>query len=196
MKKICITGGISTGKTTFLKILSSLGFDTFSCDKVVKNFYQDEKIKKELLRIFGEEILDERGEIKKVEVLKKIIKDQDLRKKLEELFHPLVREELINFFKSTKAKGKKLVFAEVPLVFEAGWKEFFDEIWVLTCSKKTQQNRIKTKGKFSELFLKLADTQIPLEKKEKLADRVFSSEKPPEELKKEIKVVLKEYLKD
>ena len=195
MKKIGITGGIATGKTTFLNIIKSLGFPVFSSDEIVRELYKEPEIKAQLLKIFGQEILNSDGGINKNKILKKILENSELKTKLEMLFHPIVKKKLLEFFKDAEKNQYKIAFAEVPLLFEAGWQSIFDEIWVITCSKETQIKRIKEKGNYADLFFQLSEKQIPLEEKEKKAHRIFSSEKLPDELKKELKILLKEYLK-
>lgn len=194
MKKIAITGSLGTGKSTILKILQNLGFSTFSCDEVVKNLYKDPDIQKKIIKIFGKEILSIDGKLNKKKILEKILENNKLKEKLESFFHPLVKEKLLEFMK--KRKKEKIIFAEVPLLFEAGWEDLFDEIWVITCSPLTQKERILKKGLEEKLGKKLLKLQLPLKEKEKRAHKIIFSEKSFEELEKEIKEMLKEYLRD
>ena len=194
MKKIAITGSLGTGKSTILKILQNLGFSTFSCDEVVKNLYKDSDIQKKIIEIFGKEILSIDGKLNKKKILEKILEDNKLKEKLESLFHPLVKERLLEFIR--ERKEEKIIFAEVPLLFEAGWEDLFDEIWVITCSPLTQKERILRKGLEEKLGEKLLKLQLSLKEKEKKAHKIIFSEKSFEELEKEIKEMLKEYLRD
>jgi len=194
MKKIAITGSLGTGKSTILKILQNLGFSTFSCDEVVKNLYKNPDIQKKIIEIFGKKILSIDGKLNKKKILEKILEDNKLKEKLESLFHPLVKEKLLEFIR--ERKEEKIIFAEVPLLFEAGWEDLFDEIWVITCSPLTQKERILRKGLEEKLGEKLLKLQLSLKEKEKKAHKIIFSEKSFEELEKEIKEMLKEYLKD
>jgi len=194
MKKIAITGSLGTGKSTILKILQNLGFSTFSCDEVVKNLYKDSDIQKKIIEIFGKEILSIDGKLNKRKILEKILENNKLKEKLESLFHPLVKEKLLEFIR--ERKEEKIIFAEVPLLFEAGWEDLFDEIWVITCSLLTQKERILKKGLEEKLGEKLLKLQLSLKEKEKKAHKIIFSEKSFEELEKEIKEMLKEYLRD
>ncbi|MCU4137760.1 MAG: Dephospho-CoA kinase [Thermodesulfobacteria bacterium] len=194
MKKIAITGSLGTGKSTILKILQNLGFSTFSCDEVVKNLYKDPDIQKKIIEIFGKEILSIDGKLNKRKILEKILENNKLKEKLESLFHPLVKEKLLEFIR--ERKKEKIIFAEVPLLFEVGWEDLFDEIWVITCSPLTQKERILKKGLEEKLGEKLLKLQLSLKEKEKKAHKIIFSEKSFEELEKEIKEMLKEYLRD
>lgn len=194
MKKIAITGNLGTGKTTILKILQDLGFSTFSCDEAVKELYEDLDVKEEIVKIFGKEILETEGGINKKMILEKILKDQELKKRLENILHPLVKEKFLEFIEENKKE--KVIFAEVPLLFEVGWESLFDEIWVVSCSEKTQKERIAKKGLEENIGSEILKFQLPLREKEKRAHKIVFSEKDIKELKEEIKEMLKEYLKD
>lgn len=194
MKKIAITGSLGTGKSTILKILQNLGFMTFSCDSVVKELYEDLEIKKRVVEIFGKEILEPNGRLDKRKILEKILENQELRRKLEDLFHPLVKEKLLEFINNNK--GEKILFFEVPLLFEVGWEYLFDEVWVVTCSEKVQKERILKRGFDERLSEKILKLQLSLKEKEKRAHRVIFSEKSFEDLEREIREMLKEYLRD
>ncbi|PMP66082.1 MAG: dephospho-CoA kinase, partial [Thermodesulfobacterium geofontis] len=112
----------------------------------------------------------------------------------ENLFHPLVKEKLLEFIEINK--GEKVLFFEVPLLFEVGWEDLFDEVWVVSCSEKVQKERILKKGLNEKLGEKILKTQLPLKEKEKRAHKIIFSEKSFEDLENEIKEMLKEYLKD
>ncbi len=193
LKKVAITGGIATGKSTFLNILKNLGFLCLSCDDIVKYLYQKSEIKEKITKLFGEKIYKDDGTLNTEAILEKIIAHPGLKKELEKILHPEVLKEVLTFFKEAEERGEKICFVEVPLLFEASWEKYFDEIWVITCSEETQKERIK-KLKRPELFMKLAKLQLPLREKEKRGDRVFSSEKPKEKLEEELKILLKGYL--
>lgn len=193
MKRIAITGSLGTGKTTVLEILKEMGFPTFSCDAVVKELYKNPEVKKRIIEIFGEEILEIDGEINKKKVLERILKDEKVKKRLESVLHPLVKEKLLEFMK--KNEREKIVFAEVPLLFEVGWENLFDEVWVASCSEEVQKERIIKKG-LGDLGIEILKFQLPLKEKEKKAHKIIFSEKDIKELKKEIKEIIKEYLED
>ena len=192
-KKIGITGGIATGKTTLLNLIKDLGFPVISCDDIVKELYSSDKIKQLIKNEFGSQVLSPDGEVDKKTLLNLILKSEEKRKSLESLIHPLVKREIEKFLEISQQKGLPLVFVEVPLLFECGWEDMFDEVWVITCNKETQRKRILERP-MGEAFLRLSLLQIPLQKKEALATRVFSSEKTIKELKDELRTILKGYL--
>lgn len=189
-KRIGITGGIATGKTTFLRLLKEMGFLTFSCDEVVKQLYSDPKIVEKVIELLGLG-----SNLDKIKILEAIVSDPNLKRGLEELLHSKVKDQMFKFFEEAEKKGERIVFVEAPLLFECEWEKYFDEVWVITCSKTTQEKRIREKFSYFDLMMKLRDLQIPLKEKERRAHRVFSSDKSVEELKEELKTCLREFLK-
>jgi dephospho-CoA kinase len=188
MKKVAITGGLATGKSTLLKILAELGQTVLSCDEIVHLLYEEEPIKEELVRLLGNEVLDRDGRVNKKAILEKISRSDSLKKRLEEFIHNKVWEFLERRFAELKREGVRAVFVEVPLLFEAVWEKRFDEVWVIACEKETQVKRLAEGGR-SHLF-PLLESQLPLEEKVKRANRVFSSEVPISKLKEEVERVL------
>lgn len=101
MIKIGLTGSIASGKTISSKIVSFKRGPLFSADKVVKKLYTKDSFKKNLSRIFE---LKANSNIKK-NIKNFLLTNSNNLKKLEKLIHPLVREEMIAFFKKIKKKS-------------------------------------------------------------------------------------------
>ncbi|MCS7200287.1 MAG: dephospho-CoA kinase [Caldimicrobium sp.] len=194
-KTVAITGGIATGKSTLLRILKDLGFATLSCDDVVDSLYKKREIKEKLFQLFGKEIFLEDGNPNKKLILKKLLEDEVFKKNLENFLHPLVWESVKHFLWKCESRGDPIAFIEVPLLFEVGWDKYFDEIWVITCSEEVQRERLKVRST-PDLWLSLQKKQIPLSEKVKKAKVVLTSESTMEELKKEVKDILRGYLKE
>ncbi|MFN3505173.1 MAG: dephospho-CoA kinase [Caldimicrobium sp.] len=193
IKKIAITGGIATGKSTLLNLIKKLGFPTLSCDEVVHNLYSSKKVQREVIKLGGPELYNPVNQtLDKEKILKKLTEEPLFKENLEKLIHPLVLKEIEKFFWKQEKEGYKAAFVEVPLLYEVGWENLFDEVWVIYASIETQEKRLKGKKGYP-LLIKLKDIQLPLDEKVKKAHRIFSSEKTVADLEKELKEILKEY---
>ena len=202
MIKVAVTGGITSGKTTFCKLIEKKGIPVFYADEVVAKLYKRkeiiQKIKTLLQNLKNNESnfnddwkwMDKTIDKKKIREI--FLKDERFRKGLERIFHPVVKEELEKFLKAQERKKVPICVAEIPLLFEVGWENLFDEIWVIYCNKETQIKRAIQRGLTKQEALCFLNLQIPLEEKKKRAHKVFSSEKPLEILEKEIDQALKE----
>jgi dephospho-CoA kinase len=110
MKKVAITGGLATGKSTLLKILAELGQTVLSCDEIVHLLYEEEPIKEELVKLLGNEVLDRDGRVNKKAILEKISRSDSLKKRLEEFIHNKVWEFLERRFAELESEGDESCF--------------------------------------------------------------------------------------
>ncbi len=191
--RIGITGGPATGKTTLLEILRELGYPVFSADERVRAYLAPGGQAYAAVRSLCPEALREDGTLDRRILLRRLLQDPAFRARMEGLLHPLVRRDLMTFME--KHRGAGPVFAEIPLLFEAGWEDLFDEIWVVTCSEEIQRRRLRERLRDEELVRGLLRLQLPLAEKERRAHRVFSSEVPVEELRVRVQKVLSRSLR-
>ncbi|MCS7228225.1 MAG: dephospho-CoA kinase, partial [Endomicrobia bacterium] len=131
MKVIGLTGSIATGKTTVLNIFKKFGYPTVSCDDVYhKLLKKDTFLKYKLVRTFGKQILDKKGNISLrslSQVISKSIKNLYL---LEKITHPRILKEVFHKVKqfASKYKNNKFCIIDVPLLFEKKLNNKFDYI--------------------------------------------------------------------
>ena len=160
MKKIAITGTIGSGKSTVAILLRRKHFPVFDADSYAKSCYRkNHPLYQDLIHTFSIGILDEQEEISKQNLAQIVFSDEKKRKQLNELVHPYVKEGLLNFFELNK--DKKTVFAEVPLLYEVGWENLFDEVLLVTCEDEIALERLQEYRNFTrEEALKRLATQI------------------------------------
>ena len=93
---------------------------------------------------------------------------------LEQLIHPIVKERLEKEIElHSKASALALV---IPLLFETGLDKLCTEVWVVSCSKQQQQERLMTRNGLSAIAAaRRIEAQWPLERKRLLADHVINN---------------------
>ena len=128
--KVAITGGIGTGKSTLSAVLKRAGYFVVSCDEVTAGLYGKRFVKKGIKKLFPSAVTGIfRLVVDKKVIAKEVFSCPEKRKALEDFLHPLIIEEVQTAL--NKAKGK-MVFAEVPLLFEGGYEKQFDKVIILT----------------------------------------------------------------
>jgi len=140
MKRIGITGTIASGKTSLCILLKRHGFAVFNSDRYAGMcLHAGNPVFEKIVENFSEDILDETGDVDRKKMASIVFQDEEKRLLLNSLVHPYVREGMEKFFENQKGK---FAFAEVPLLFEAGMEDAFDEICVVTCSYETAVKRM------------------------------------------------------
>lgn len=127
IKKIAVTGGIGSGKSTVCALIKEKGYKTYSLDEIYADLICGGKLVNELAKEFGKEVINSDGSLNR-EVLSRIIfGSAEKRKKLNEITHPAIFAEA---FRRAESNGG-LVFFEVPLLFEGGYQNLFDGVIVV-----------------------------------------------------------------
>ncbi len=179
--KIAVTGPPASGKSTLLSSLASLGVPVFSADKVVRELSAPcQKGYHTLCRRFGQRFLTPSGELDRRLILETMLTDENFKKTLEEIFHPLVREKLAAWF--DKHQDKPFLAAEIPLLYQAGWEKLFDLVIWLECPEKTLLKRLKDRLGDETLARKLLSCyqrELPAEKRA----LIWPGDLPPEKLR-------------
>ena len=179
-RRIGLTGGIASGKTTITnyirkhKNIPILDADHFSRELIKPNTYGYKKI----LDYFGNKIIDtktnsEREIIRKL--LRKIIfKHSESKEWIEKLLHPLIKERMIE--KCSQYKNNQTIILVIPLLFEAKFEDICTEIWLVKCPKEVQKKRLIKRDKISEKeAYELINFQLSYEEKRKFSDIILDN---------------------
>ncbi len=125
-KKIAITGGIGSGKSTAIQQVQSMGYPVFSCDEIYREVINTPSYIDKIKEYFPSTVIN--GKIDRKLLAQLIFQDPQKRHLLNSLAHPLIMEKLNVYMKNC---ASNLVFAEVPLLFEGNFEEYFDYIFVI-----------------------------------------------------------------
>jgi len=139
MKKVAITGGIATGKSSILQYLMMKGYVIYSSDSLAHDVLKNEG-KQEVLKEFGRSILSDNGEINRSLLGKIVFNDLEKLDKLNKIIHPYVKIRIEEIIKANP--DLDIIFFEVPLLFEAKMEDMFDVTINIYCDIDTQIERI------------------------------------------------------
>ena len=150
-KLVGITGGIGSGKTTFSNHLKKLGFVVHESDTVVSEIYNNPK--KQFLSFIKEKISQDatnHNKINKAEIANVIFSNNKIKKLLERRIHKEVQISREAFIKKYTKKKKKIIFADIPLLFENKLEKNFDLVICIISSKKNRTKRVLKNKKFTK----------------------------------------------
>ena len=150
-KTIAITGGIGSGKSTFCSKLKEKGFKIHSSDEQVAKIYKNpEKKFVTYLRTIGLSKSISKKNIDKKIISKIIFENKPIRKKLELYIFKIVRKKRSDFIKQEKQKKTKLIFIDIPLLFENNLEKQFNKVISIIASKRVRLKRLKKTRKMTE----------------------------------------------
>jgi dephospho-CoA kinase len=150
-KTIAITGGIGSGKSTFCSKLKEKGFKIHSSDEQVAKIYKNpEKKFVTYLRTIGLSKSISKKNIDKKIISKIIFENKQIRKKLELYIFKIVRKKRSDFIKQEKQKKTRLIFIDIPLLFENNLEKQFNKVISIIASKQVRLKRLKKTRKMTE----------------------------------------------
>jgi dephospho-CoA kinase len=174
MPAIGITGGISTGKTTFCDCLREIipAAKFFNADRAARSVAELPQVKQEILRQFGREVFSPEGDLNRAKLRAIVFADATKRRSLEQILHPRIRRQWMAQAKRHR-NSPDFFFADIPLLYETGGETLCERVVVVACSHKVQLDRLvkRISMKVSEAE-QIINSQMPLEEKIKRADHV------------------------
>ena len=174
MPSIGITGGISTGKSTFCECLREIfpAAKFFNADQAAHTLVQLPEVKQEIRAEFGAGVFSRNGDLNRETLRAIIFADATKKRALERILHPRIRRQW-------RAEAKRhrnspdFFFADIPLLYETGGEAFCDRVVVVACSYKVQlarlTQRMSLKNTEAEQMIK---SQMPLDDKIARANHV------------------------
>ena len=144
MLKVAVTGGIGSGKSAVGEILQELGAVIIDSDELARTVIErGSPGYDQVLAAFGDEILTA-GEIDRAKLAGLVFTKPELRKKLEGIVHPLVREAAEGIMRSIPAES--VVVNEIPLLFETDGAKRFDFVIAVQAPIELRIERLTQRG--------------------------------------------------
>lgn len=148
--KVAITGGIGSGKSTVSSILREMGYVVFDCDEISRQVACSVEVLEKIKKEFGSKFVVG-NQLQRKKLAEFVFADAQRTKRLNEIMHPPVISELKRRLEEC---GEKIVFAEVPLLFETGMDKMFDNIWIVVADENERINRVQKRDSLDEKSIK------------------------------------------
>ena len=140
-----VTGGVAMGKSEVNKKLLELipNSEVFDADAVVSELLTRDNICRKIQKVFGDESIDESGLINRKFIREQVFDSVNQRAKLESILHPEVRTEYDKFIcDSQHVLNDRILFAEIPLLYESKSDYKCDYTIVVATDRNTQYERL------------------------------------------------------
>ena len=171
MKRIGLTGGIGSGKSTVARILIAMGYPVYFSDDRSK-FLTDTHpaIRQGLIELIGNHIY-KGNQLDRSALALAIFSNNELRVKVNQLIHPIVR---LDFDGWVDEQNHEIVFNEAAILFETGAAERFDAMVLVTAPEELRISRVMQRDQCTrEDVVNRINHQWTDEQKAKLADAVI-----------------------
>jgi dephospho-CoA kinase len=174
MPAIGITGGVSTGKSTFCECLREIlpNAKFFDADRAAHDLVDVEEVKQELIREFGSNVFLPNGDLNRAALRAIVFQDAAKRRALEKILHPRIRRQW-SVEADKHRTSPEFFFADIPLLYETGGETLCDRVVVVACSPGIQlanlMRKMKVEPAMAETMIK---SQMPLEEKIKRTNHV------------------------
>jgi len=181
MPAIGVTGGISSGKSTFMKCLRRLLPEAtfFDADAMARELtHHDENVLAEIRRTFGDAVFSENGELNRSALRAIVFAAPEKRRQLEQILHPPIRRHWSREAEKHR-QSNQYFFADIPLLYETGGEKLCNRVVVVACSEEIQMRRLMQRtGLGRNAAEAIIAAQMPLSEKIKLADHVIWNNVP------------------
>ncbi|MBI3318438.1 MAG: dephospho-CoA kinase [Candidatus Omnitrophica bacterium] len=178
MRVIGLTGGVGTGKSTVARLFGELGCAVIDADRITHELMRPgTPVWRAIRKSFGEGILDSRRRIDRRRLGEIAFGDPGGLKRLTRIIHPAVRRRILREIRRIALKNPRgAVVLDVPLLLEAGSAYRADALVVVSAPSALVARRLAAdRGWGAGELKKRQGFQMPLRKKEQLADFVVKN---------------------
>jgi dephospho-CoA kinase len=170
-----LTGSIGSGKSTVAELFRQHGALLISADRISRELLAPGGAGSGLLRqALGGRFFDGNLELDRAALRRAIFAEPDLRRKVDAVLHPLIRERIAELLAAgerplpvaTRTPIFRGVVVEVPLLFEAGWQDDFDCVVTVQADEQQALDRLRQRDGVSRAEAAAAiAAQLPLSEK-------------------------------
>lgn len=192
---IGLTGGIATGKSTVADMLRQEGVPVVDADVISKQVMQPGGAAyDEVISTFGNSILQENGTINRSLLGERIFSNEEERKKLNGIVHPIVRQEMLATAKAYSENGAQHVVLDIPLLYESNLFHMVDKVLLVYVHPSIQLQRLIERDQNGEAQARARiAAQFPIDEKKAKADAVINNEGTKKETFQKVKTLLTQW---
>ena len=188
MLRVALTGGIGSGKSLVGEILEELGALVIDSDQLAREVIErGSPGYEEVITAFGDSILSQ-GQIDRAKLAAVVFKEVDLRKKLESIIHPLVREAAEKLARNLPSGA--ILVNQIPLLVESDGAKRFDFVITVSADEEIRRERLRLRGlKDYEITERMAAQVADLDR-EKIANYILRNDGSIDELTRAVEELM------
>jgi dephospho-CoA kinase len=187
LRRIAITGGIASGKTSVCRVFQELGAFVVDADAIVHELLShDTNLSQQVIRLLGKDVLVD-GKLSRKVIADKVFKDPEALHALEQLLHPAVLKRIEKLYDQARRRTDCVAFVvESPLLFEIGQEKFYDIVVAVVADETIRRERFVQSGWSSQEYEKRMKRQLDPALKARRADYVIENNGSLDHLHKQV----------
>lgn len=169
-----ITGGIGTGKSIVSRLLRTMGYAVYDCDREAKRLMnEDPSVKASLIAAFGAHIYNKEGQLDRKALAAVIFNNSESLQRANAIIHPATFDDLERW----KQRQQGRCFFESAILWESGFDRQADEIWSITAPLELRISRVQIRDHSTrEQILARIRSQMPQDEKDRRAHHVIHND--------------------
>lgn len=193
MLRIGLTGGIGSGKSTVCGLFQKLGVPVIDTDLIARELVEPGSAAlQKIVALFGQQLLHADGSLDRARLRQRVFSDKEQLMQLEQLLHPLIREEMEQRIRTLRSP---YVLLAIPLLLEKEWQHSLDRVLVVDCSESLQRERVaKRDGSSAETIEHIIARQIPRSQRLAAADDIINNNGTIASLQQQVESLHQRYL--
>ena len=148
MKKIALTGGICSGKSTASAFFQQMGIQIIDADIVSREVIKDPGVIAEIIKALGNDICTPDGKIDRIKCGKKVFSSPASREKLNQIMLPQIWQRCMDRLRLACQQNRPTLI-DAALIVEHALCKDLDDIIVVLCSKESQLRRLMLRNTLS-----------------------------------------------
>lgn len=195
---IGLTGSVATGKSTVSNMIQQAGIPLVDADIAARKVVEPGTDGlAEIVAYFGKGILLTDGTLNRPKLAEQIFRNKEKREKLNEITHPQVKEYMLAERKRYFEAGEKVVFFDIPLLFESHLESLVDQIIVVWTTPETELKRLMERNNLTKKdALARINSQMGIDEKAKKADFVIDNNESLEKTQKQVLTIINRFVKN
>jgi len=188
MKIVGLTGGIGSGKSEVARMFRELGAYVIDADELARRVVEPDKPAwRKIKDFFGEEVFNPDLSLNRKKLAEQVFGNEQARKKLEEITHPRIGEEILKELEKAKKKKAELVIIDAALLLESSLKDWVKPIILITAEEEIRIKRVCARDHCEEQEVRARiRNQAPDSERAKKADFIIKNEQGLKELREQV----------
>ncbi len=189
LRIIGVTGPIGSGKSMVSRILRDLGAVIIDADVIARTVTsKGSEALVELVSYFGEDILDQNGELNRKKLAAMAFNDPVKLHALNSITHKHIIRKIRSGIENIKTSGKsEVVVVDAAIPVEHGFLDIVDEVWIVFAEREKRIRRIMERSGYTyEEAMERINSQIRDDEYLSIDGKVLENDGTIEELEKAV----------